>query len=154
MSHRLEYTPPSQHGEPPKGADHAHEPGHLQSNVFTYSLEERLRGMSGVPSWVRRAKELEDAEDHFWKHAESRWLGLKQADLLPGEFARAWKAVAEGFDYAHLQDLAEHFNAYYPIEANLPTDPLTGTFMVGEHPFQTKHAPTLEHVLARFPMLD
>lgn len=128
--------------------------GHLQSNVFTYTLEERLKGMSGVPSWVRRAKELEDAEDHFWKQVEARWKSLQEADMLPGEFARAWSQEAQHLDFARLQALVDHYNEFYPIEANLPINPITGQYMLGEQPFQPKLAPTLSEVLGRFPALN
>lgn len=118
---------------------------------FTYSLEDKLRGMAGAPAFVRRARRLEVDTELFWKRAEELYNTLKAEGPAASDFARRWRATAEGLNFSHLEGLVADYNAYYPIEANLPIDPLIGDFTFLGKRFERKTAPTLQDVLERFP---
>lgn len=118
---------------------------------FTLSLEDKLRGMAGVPSFVRRARRLELDTELFWKRTEELYDVLRSEGVTGAEFARRWRATAEGLNFAHLEALVADYNEYYPTEANLPVDPQLGDFVVLGRPFERQVAPTLQDVLERFP---
>ena len=91
---------------------------------FTLSLEERIRGaVTGVPSWIRRKRLIEDLIER---------AVLNQREAKPADR----DAIADA-DLARINDLIERHNRWYPIEANLPLDPKTGRQMdrVGAKPW-------------------
>jgi hypothetical protein len=55
--------------------------------------------------------------------------------LLAGEcdgdrdaFARCWQAIAQGWQFAEVNDLVDRHNRWYPVESRLPMDPRTGDY--------------------------
>jgi hypothetical protein len=58
--------------------------------------------------------------------------------------------VAPGVErkLARLQELVDSHNAYYPIEANLPSSPRTLMVMDGGVPWRPRPVPTLEALAA------
>lgn len=59
----------------------------------------------------------------------------RQLELLAEVYAEhrgdpaGWRAVAERWDFAGLNELIDKHNRYYPIEARLPMDPKTRDFV-------------------------
>ena len=48
----------------------------------------------------------------------------------PERFARAWRALAEHWDFGDVNDLIEGHNRHYPAESRLPMNPRTGDFVL------------------------
>ncbi|HUH15904.1 MAG TPA: hypothetical protein VML35_08475 [Gaiellaceae bacterium] len=47
---------------------------------------------------------------------------------LHGGDERAWRAVAEAWDFSEVNDLIDRHNRWYPAESRLPMDPRTGDY--------------------------
>lgn len=76
---------------------------------------------------------------------------LALADCYATTDASAWRDVAEGWSFAEANDLIDRHNHWYPIEARLPMDPLTGDFvLVNGEPYR-KRLLDADWVLERFP---
>ncbi len=86
---------------------------------FSLSLEDKLRAMAGGPrAYMRRRRRIEDLESE-----------IVQDIVVLGEFeaARLPASILKKIDV--LNDLIDRHNRYFPIEANLPLDPLTGAML-------------------------
>lgn len=91
---------------------------------FTITTAERVNAViTGVPAWARRLKRIEDLREH-----------IATSDRPEHELD---KKLAE------LHALIDAHNAYYPIEANLPFDGLTGRLMDRGKPWTRMPKPTL-----------
>ena len=105
---------------------------------FRLTADERLRAaIIGIPSWIRRKREIED-------RMENAIAVLRDApDAKRVELAEELLAP--------INSLIEKHNAYYPIEANLPVDVKTGRLMErgGIEPWQPMRPVTTSALLAR-----
>ena len=115
------------------------------------TVDRYLTAAAGGPLvYMRRLHEI---EQEIARHQLA--LGAARAALAaecPGDFSERWRAVAAGWDFAHVNGLIERHNHYYPIEARLPMDPRTGDYARPK----TGHGYPLEPletdwILARFP---
>ena len=63
----------------------------------------------------------------------------------------AWRSLAERWDFSEVNDLIDRHNHWYPAEARLPMDPMTGDHALvnGEHYWKRPLDATW--VLERFP---
>ena len=78
-------------------------------------------------AYMRRLRAIEDEEErHLFELALVR-LTLAH-ELADEELARAWKAVAEAWDFRRVNDLVAKHNEHYPVEANVPMNPRTGSY--------------------------
>ena len=98
---------------------------------FKISLDARVRAAAGVPAYMRRKRRIEDLEEAL----RQALVEVYQDALaeLEGDEQAARAAMldsAKAMDLGLLNDLIERHNRYYPIEANLPTDPKTGKFLL------------------------
>ena len=118
---------------------------------FRYSADEMMRGLAGVPSWVRRTRALEDRIDRFWMAVEALYAKLRRENPDPTVFAHLWRKTVERLDYAPIEKAVSDYNEWFPIEANLPTDPATGVYFFRGRPFQPRRPLTPDDVLERFP---
>jgi hypothetical protein len=98
---------------------------------FTLDVNERIRAMTiGAPAYASRKKRIEDLDaGHV-----AALVALHDQLVARGRDAAAVRAALEHkvatFDLKRLNALIETHNRYYPIEANLPTDPRTGEYLV------------------------
>jgi hypothetical protein len=67
-------------------------------------------------------------------------------------FNLAWQAWLEAQNFTALQEEIGNYNRYFPIEANLPTDPETGELVWLGRPWRGLTAPDVEAVLERHPL--
>jgi len=67
-------------------------------------------------------------------------------------FNLAWTAWVDQLDFSALEDEVTQYNKYFPIEANLPTDPENGHFVWKGRAWKPVEAPTADAVLTRFPL--
>lgn len=90
---------------------------------FRLTPEERLRGaIIGVPWWIRRKRLIEDLTEEALE-AQRRMRAAVPATTRRQRLARA------ADDLAKINEQIEKHNRWYPIEANLPLDPITGRTM-------------------------
>ncbi len=97
---------------------------------FRISLADRIRAAAGVPAFVRRKRRIEDLEDALLAALDDLYHDAERE--FPNDairFERAFLQAAEQLDLRLLNDLIDRHNRYYPIEANLPSDPKTGAFL-------------------------
>ena len=66
-------------------------------------------------------------------------------------FARAWRALAAGWDFFELNDLIGRHNRFYPAESRLPMDPRTGDFVRIDGRSYRRRPLDADWVLERFP---
>jgi hypothetical protein len=69
-------------------------------------------------------------------------------------FDRAWRRTLARLDFAALEAEAAAYTRYFPMEANLPTDPETGRYIWLGRRWETVRAPTREDVLAQYPLFE
>lgn len=97
---------------------------------FTLTTAERVQAAAiGPPAWARRRKRIEELQ------------GIIVTLARGGRTRDANKKLAE------LVKLIEAHNTYYPMEANLPFDPITSRVMEGGEPWKPLPRPTLESLL-------
>jgi hypothetical protein len=97
---------------------------------------------------MERLIEIERGTEQARRRIEQAWLELRaeHGSDLDG-FRRAWRAVAERWDFEELNELIRTHNDWYPIERDLPVDPRTGKFRRSHR----REELTAEWILARFP---
>lgn len=96
---------------------------------FTLTTAERVQALAiGAPAWARRRKRIEELR------------------ALIGRLARAGRKPDAERRYEELVKLVDAHNRYYPIEANLPFDPITSRLMEGGTPWRPMAKPTLDEL--------
>lgn len=100
---------------------------------------------------------LLDAEgrDAHAERLRNKELFVQRADYDLAQRAlydRAWSRVIDRLELEPLEAQAELYLRYFPIEANLPTDPDTGWYVWLGKPWEPVRAPTREDVLERWPL--
>jgi hypothetical protein len=111
---------------------------------FTTLPEERMRAMiAGLPAYLRRRRRIEDLQVAIvrrWRAYAEKAKGPVDPRAPPAALVRM---------VASLRELVEAHNRYYPIEANLPIDRVTGEPLDRGKPWAPLMLPTLETLLAR-----
>ena len=98
------------------------------------SVESYLTGANNPPRWMERVREIDQAltRERRLLEAERRALRARFA-RDPGGFARAWRRFAaergRSRAYRELNELISAHNEWYPVERNLPVNPLTGEWV-------------------------
>lgn len=110
---------------------------------FTIPLAERVRAMGGAPAYITRKRQIEDIEEALVNRIAELLLESESAALA--FFARRWFIGR----LARLNALIATHNRYYPTEANLPMDPLTGATLERGAPWQPLEPRTHLMLLAR-----
>src|SRR5688500_3705628 len=70
---------------------------------FTVPGEQLLRGMSGLPAYLRRARDLEDRTARFWKDIEAAYGRLREEASSRYDFARRWTTLVQTMDLTTLE---------------------------------------------------
>ena len=86
--------------------------------------------------------------DHKWRLFKNR---ADRAATRVEEFNRAWRAHLDRLRLGDLTRRIEDFNKYFPVEANLPVDPVTERFVWMGAPWQPVESPNAAAVLERIP---
>jgi hypothetical protein len=117
---------------------------------FRISTAESVRAMGiGVPSYAARKRRIEDMIEDFADFLDEHEQKLTKGGMARTERDEALRRAAGKLDLAAVNRLIEAHNRYYPIEANLPTDPRTGAYMVRRGaPFEPEPAVTIDDLLA------
>lgn len=98
------------------------------------SVEAYLTGANNPPRWMERVREIDRAlkRERRLLAAERRAMRARfRGD--PAGFAAAWRAFAaergRSREYRELNELIRAHNTWYPVERNLPVNPLTGEWV-------------------------
>ena len=112
---------------------------HFRPDASSY-----LASLGGPPPYMAR---LRDIAALTAEH--ERVLG-EEYELRGGD-SSAWHELAERWDFSEVNDLIDRHNHWYPAEARLPMDPMTGDHALvnGEH--YSKRPLDATWVLERFP---
>lgn len=96
---------------------------------FTVTTEQTVRALGiGVPSYAARKRRIEDGIDDLVSFLDEHEDKLRAGGAGDRAVAEGLAAAARKVDFTTLNRLVEQHNRYYPVEANLPTDPQTGAF--------------------------
>jgi hypothetical protein len=84
----------------------------------------------GAPPWARRLKRIEDLS------------------ALIAKMVTLGRRVEAEARFAEVLKLIDDHNRYYPIEANLPFDPITSRLIDHGEPWKPMAKPTFESLIA------
>jgi hypothetical protein len=116
---------------------------------FTLETEDRVRALAvGVPAYAARKKRIEDAEEALVRALVKLHDELAETSAPHAERLVAMEAEARTFDLAPVNRLIDAHNRYYPIEANLPTDYVTGIFLLRGEPWIEEPKLSAERLVA------
>lgn len=117
---------------------------------FSLSIDERIRALTiGVPAWAARKRKIEDTEERHIADLVELHDDLLAKGRAIDEIERALLAAANALDLTKLNELVRTHNRYYPVEANLPMDRKTGSYLVYGHVW----LPEAPYTAARFVAL-
>jgi hypothetical protein len=116
----------------------------LRLRHFRPDASSYLASLGGPPPYMARLREIAAMADEHER-------ALAEEYELRGGDPDAWRALAERWDFSEVNDLIDHHNHWYPAEARLPMDPMTGDHALvnGEH--YSKRPLDATWVLERFP---
>jgi hypothetical protein len=83
---------------------------------------------------------------------EEHELALAEAFEEVGHDPEAWRALAERWYFGEVNDLIDRHNRWYPIERQLPMDPMTGDYALVNGERYSKAPLDAAWILARFPV--
>jgi hypothetical protein len=115
------------------------------------SVENYLRGAL-MPRWMERLREIQSGTERHRSRlaADHAWLREQHAGDPEG-FAREWRALVHGRSFDDVNDLVQDHNQWYPVERQLPMDPLTGEYvLIAGRPY-TREELTEAWALEQFP---
>jgi hypothetical protein len=96
-----------------------------------------------------------DGRDRFAHRQQRKKLFVERVDEDEGQirlFNQAWRVWIDQQDFSALEAEVATYNKYFPIEANLPTDPEGGGFVWKGSTWRGLEAPSPEAILERYPL--
>jgi hypothetical protein len=116
----------------------------LRLRHFRPDASSYLASLGGPPPYMGRLREIAALADEHER-------ALAEEYELRGGDPAAWRSLAERWDFSEVNDLIDRHNHWYPAEARLPMDPMTGDHALvnGEH--YSKRPLDATWVLERFP---
>lgn len=118
---------------------------------FRPDAESGVRALAGPTMWMRRLRAIEDAVDQHERQLGESWRTLAAERTDPAEFAAAWRELAAGWSFTHVNELVERHNANFPAEARLPMDPRTRDFVRVNGRSYEREPLDAAWILERFP---
>ena len=109
---------------------------------FILSTEDRLKAAMGLPAWMQRRKRLERRMDRLRQELRMEWEVTSPSDWI--ELAKAW-------DLKILNEEIIEYNAYYPIERQLPMDPSLRDFVELGKRWRPLPLVDADWIMAEFP---
>ena len=93
------------------------------------SVESYLR--AGVlPRYMSRLREIERGTENHARRLGQAYDALREeCGEDEGLFAERWRARAEAWSFADVNELIDQHNEWYPIESGLPVDPRTRDYV-------------------------
>lgn len=119
---------------------------------FRPGADAALRAIGGPLAWMRRLRSIEVLIAEHESRLQEAWDELHATRATGGDFADAWREVAETWDFGDVNELISRHNRYFPIETRLAMNPRTGDFVpVNGRPY-TREPLDVDWILARFPL--
>ena len=106
-------------------------PVSLRLRNFRPAADSYLAAAQGPLVYMLRLHDIEaQTETHEERLAEA-WHALAAECAGDADrFARDWRASADGWSFAEINDLVDRHNRWYPVESRLAMDPMTGEFVL------------------------
>jgi hypothetical protein len=118
---------------------------------FRPDADAAIRALGGPTIWMRRLRAIEDEIDRHEELLDAAWREVAAEARDAAEFAEVWRATAEQWSFAEVNELIDRHNANFPAEARLPMDPRTRDFVkVNGRPYQREPLDAA-WILARWP---
>ena len=118
---------------------------------FRPDPESAVRALDGPTVWMRRLRAIEDAVEQHERQLREAWHALADGVEKPGEFAAAWRELADNWSFASVNELIERHNRNFPAEARLAMDPRTRDFVrINGRPY-VREPLDARWILRRFP---
>ncbi len=103
---------------------------------FTIGTAATVRALAiGVPSYAARKRRIEDTLEDLADKLVEKELDLRSSGYAGDDLTVALRDFVERLDLRQVNRLVELHNRYYPIEANLRTDPRSGAYLLHDVPF-------------------
>ena len=113
---------------------------------FKIPLAERVRAAAGPPACFLRKRQIEDLDASLLRLMDDALVTESDAERARAALL-THKEVAR--DLKRLEQLVRSHNRYYPIEANLPMNPMTGRVMERNQPWVPLPEPTFDALFER-----
>jgi hypothetical protein len=128
------------------------EPLRRRLRNFRPDATAQLAALGGPLAWMRRLRAIEIAiQLHETQLADAYHALREEHGDDPEGFARAWRELAEEWDFHEVNNLIETHNRHFPAESRLPMNPRTGDFVfVNGRPY-TRDPLDADWILSRFP---
>ena len=82
------------------------------------------------PRWMDRVAEIDRGEAAAVRELEAARRALaEETGEDTREFRRRWRELADGWSFGDHNTLVQQHNDWYPIERQLPVDPVTGEYV-------------------------
>jgi hypothetical protein len=117
----------------------------LRLRHFRPDASSYLASLGGPPPYMARLREIAALT------AEHEQALAAEYDVRGGD-PSAWSVLAERWDFNEVNELIDRHNQWYPAEARLPMDPLTGDHALVNGKHYSKRPLDATWVLERFPL--
>jgi hypothetical protein len=97
---------------------------------FRPGADSYIASLGGPLPYMQRLREIEVRLARHEGQLRAAWDELQAAHGEDGAFGRLWRELASAWRFDEVNDLIERHNRYFPIEARLPMDPVTGDFVL------------------------
>jgi hypothetical protein len=120
---------------------------------FVATADSYLAALGGPLPYMQRLRMIADEEQLHEAELRQRWdeLAAECRGDRP-ELARRWRALAERWNFAAVNELIDKHNRYYPLETRLPMDPRTGDFALVNGERYERKPLDADWILERFPL--
>ena len=132
-----------------RGNPLAGEPLRQRMRNFRPDAGAQLQALGGPLAWMRRLREIEVAVAMHEQQLGEAYAALREES--GADFARRWHEMAEGWNFAEVNELIERHNRHYPAESRLPMNPRTGDFVLINGRSYTREPLDAAWILNRFP---
>jgi hypothetical protein len=127
-------------------------PTRLRLRNFRPSASAYLAAGRGPLAYMVRLHVIEaQIAEHEERLAEARRVLAGACGGETEAFARRWHAVAQGWQFAEVNDLVDRHNRWYPVESRLPMDPRTGDYALVNGRHYRLALLDADWILERFP---
>ena len=125
----------------------------IRQKNFNVPLAKRVQSYLGAPEYAARARKIEDAIEQLMTELSLEYAEMTNAfEDKPDLFSKKWTALIASLDLKELNALIDKHNRYYPLEANLRTDPDSGKYLMGGTVWEQKEKITKDDLIKRFPI--
>ncbi len=119
---------------------------------FSVSADKEIQSyISRAPEFAIRARRIEDAIERLYSNLENQYNKLNAEYGIDSiVFKEKWTDIIDNVELDEINELIDKHNKYYPIEAGLPLDPMSGQYMFGAIPWKGKEKITKVEIIRRF----